>query len=302
MPVTYTPVRYPGGKSKIYPLVDSIIEGNGLVGCTYAEAFCGGAGLAMRLLLNGRVSRVLLNDLDPAVFSMWDAIVHRPDDLCRFLCDTEPTVGEWRRQREVLFSSDSPSFSLGCAAMFLNRVNRSGILRGGPIGGVAQTGKWRMDARYNTGDLCRKIGTISARSTDIGLYNMDGAEFIEDALPAQEGPVFANFDPPYVEKGPSLYANAFGEADHRHLAETIARCPVPWMVTYDADPLVDELYGVFTRYDLSVGYSAARVRVGREILVAGPGLRVSGCPGCGQRRPALDSDRMVGPVSAVAIG
>lgn len=289
MPVTCTPVRYPGGKSKIYPLVDSIIEANGLVGGAYAEAFCGGAGLAMRLLLKGRVSRVLLNDLDPAVFSMWEAIVHSPDDLCRFLCDTVPTVDEWRRQREVLLSSDSPSLALGCAALFLNRVNRSGILRGGPIGGMAQAGRWRMDARYNTADLCRKIGAISARSTDIGLYNMDGAEFVEDVLPTQEGPVFANFDPPYVEKGPGLYANAFGEEDHRRLAETIAGCPLPWMVTYDEDPLVDEVYAGFDRYDLSVGYSAARVRVGNEILVAGPGLRVSGFPGCGRRRPSPPS-------------
>lgn len=272
MPVTYTPVRYPGGKSKIYPIVDAIIEENGLVGCAYAEAFCGGAGLAMRLLLKGRVHRVLLNDLDPAVFSMWDAIIHHSDCLCRFLCDTKPTVEEWRRQREVLLSSDSPSLDLGCAAMFLNRVNRSGILRGGPIGGMAQSGRWHIDARYNTDDLCRKIAAISERSADIEIHNMDGAEFIENVLPSQDGPVFANFDPPYVEKGPGLYANAFKEEDHRRLAETIAACPVPWMVTYDADPLVDEVYGGFARYDLSVGYSAARVRVGNEILVAGPGL------------------------------
>lgn len=274
MPVTYTPVRYPGGKSKIYPLVDSIIEANGLVGGAYAEAFCGGAGLAMRLLLKGRVSRVLLNDLDPAVYSMWDAIVHSPDDLCRFLCDTVPTVDEWRRQRDVLLSSDSPSLALGCAALFLNRVNRSGILRGGPIGGVAQTGRWRMNARYNTADLCRKVTSISERAGDIELFNMDGIDFTRDVLPSLGNGVFANFDPPYVEKGPGLYANAFGEEDHRRLGEVIAGCPVPWMVTYDADPLVDEVYGDFDRYDLAVGYSAAKVRVGNEILVAGPGLEI----------------------------
>ena len=76
MPTTYTPLRFPGGKSKIYPLVDSIIEENDLVGCTYSEAFCGGAGLAVKLLLKGRVSRIVLNDIDPAVYSAWDAIVN----------------------------------------------------------------------------------------------------------------------------------------------------------------------------------------------------------------------------------
>ena len=48
----------------------------------------------------------------------------------------------------------------------------------------------------------------------------------------------------------------------------------PWIVTYDAVPLVDEMYKGFARYDLEVGYSAARVRREREILVAGPGVTI----------------------------
>lgn len=47
MPLTYTPLRFPGGKSKIYPFVSALLETNELVGCTYAEGFCEGAGLAI---------------------------------------------------------------------------------------------------------------------------------------------------------------------------------------------------------------------------------------------------------------
>ena len=100
MPTTYTPIRYPGGKSKIFPLVDSIIAESGLGGCTYAEAYCGGAGLAMKLLLLGRVSRVILNDVDPAVYSMWDAIVNHTDELCAFIDGAELSIPEWKAQRE----------------------------------------------------------------------------------------------------------------------------------------------------------------------------------------------------------
>lgn len=277
MPTTYTPIRYPGGKSKIYPAVERIISSSGLEGCVYAEAFCGGAGLAVKLLLKGDVSRIVLNDVDPAVFSMWDAIVNHPEELCSFLAGTEPTVDEWDRQHDLLASSSSPSLELGMAALFLNRTNRSGILRGGPIGGRGQTGVWAIGARYNPDGLCAKVRRIAARSGDIELRNLDASDFIEAVLrpmATNGGRVLANFDPPYVEKGPELYQNSFDEGDHRALAREIASCEFPWVVTYDAVPLVDEMYAEFERYDLEVGYSAARVRREREILVAGPHVTV----------------------------
>lgn len=277
MPITYTPIRYPGGKSKIYPTVECVIRASGLEGCAYAEAFCGGAGLAVKLLLKGNVSRIVLNDIDPAVFSMWDAIVNHPEELCAFISGTEPTVDEWERQHRLLISSPSPSLELGMAALFLNRTNRSGILRGGPIGGRGQTGAWGIDARYNPDGLCAKVRRIARRAGDIELHNLDASEFIDAVLRpmATRGePVLANFDPPYVEKGPELYQNSFDEGDHRRLSREIASCEFPWIVTYDAVPLVDEMYEGFARYDLEVGYSAARVRREREILVAGPGVTV----------------------------
>lgn len=277
MPLTYTPIRYPGGKSKIYPVVERIIDESGLAGCTYAEAFCGGAGLAVKLLLMGKVSRVILNDLDPAVYSMWVAIVRHPVELCRFLSETAPTIDEWERQHEVLTSSDEPSAELGMAALFLNRTNRSGILRGGPIGGRGQAGKWDVGARYNPRTLCSKIERISARAEDIELHNLDATDFIGqvlDPVSRREEKLLANFDPPYVEKGPELYKNSFRDADHRSLAARISSCRFPWIVTYDAVPLVDQMYAKFDRYELEVGYSAASVRRAKETLVAGPGIKV----------------------------
>lgn len=273
MPITYTPVRYPGGKSKIYPLVDSIIAESGLEGCTYTEAYCGGAGLAMKLLLLGRVSRVILNDIDPAVYSMWDAIVHHSNELCTFIESAELSIPEWNAQREVYLSSDAPSPELGKAAFYLNRTNRSGILRGGPIGGMSQSGNYGLDARFGRIPLCKKIRAIAARSSDITLYNLDACDFIDTVLAGNDN-VFANFDPPYVDKGPGLYENSYTEDDHRGVAEKIGSCEFPWMVTYDNSPLIIELYKDFDMYLMDVGYSAASVKVGSELLIAGPGIAV----------------------------
>ena len=74
MPRTPSPLRYPGGKAKLYPLVHKIISDNGLLGETYIEPFAGGAGLALKLLLNNDVKRIVLNDFDPAIFAFWSYI------------------------------------------------------------------------------------------------------------------------------------------------------------------------------------------------------------------------------------
>ena len=44
-----SPLRYPGGKAQLFPLVRDIIVANRLNGATYIEPFAGGAGLALKL-------------------------------------------------------------------------------------------------------------------------------------------------------------------------------------------------------------------------------------------------------------
>ena len=86
--------------------------------------------------------------------------------------------------------------------------------------------------------------------------------------------MFANFDPPYVVKGPGLYENSYTEDDHREVAKKIAECEFPWIVTYDDAPLISELYSGFDRYRIRIGYSAASAKKGTEVLIAGRGIEV----------------------------
>ena len=278
MPITYTPLRFPGGKSKIYPFVSSLIKVNALTGCTYAEPFCGGAGLAIKLLLLGEVSRVALNDFDPAVYSAWDAIVRHPDELCEFIGNVDLSINEWERQRDVYKRSHTPSVALGKAAFYLNRTNRSGILKGGVIGGKGQTGRYGIDARFNRDGLCQKVRRIAEVSDRIELSNVDAMDFMLQVAPRLEGRSLVYLDPPYVKKGPGLYESSFGEGQHRALAKSVRSYQGDWMVTYDMDPLVDEIYRPSGEWPISagsleVGYSAHRRRSRKlERLLLSPGL------------------------------
>ena len=67
MPITDTPLRYPGGKSQLTPVIVDILSRNNMLYGEYAEPFAGGAGIAMTLLLTDYVSRIYLNDVDPAI-------------------------------------------------------------------------------------------------------------------------------------------------------------------------------------------------------------------------------------------
>ena len=67
--------------------------------------------------------------------------------------------------------------NLGFSTFFLNRTNRSGILKAGVIGGYDQTGNYKIDARFNKDDLIKRIQRIADYADRIHLSNEDAAKF-----------------------------------------------------------------------------------------------------------------------------
>lgn len=272
MPTTYTPIRYPGGKTKLYPEIKAILESNDLLGHPYAELFAGGAGLAIKLLLKGDVPSIVINDYDRAVYCMWNAVVNHAEDLCEFIDSAVLDVETWKAMRTVYRNSDDVGdFELGKAAFYLNRTNVSGILSGGVIGGLKQAGNYKMDVRFNRETLKKKVMDIAARRGDIEVTRLDAEDFINDRMSDSE--LFAYLDPPYVQKGPGLYRSAFDEAKHRSLARKVGDARSKWVVTYDADDLIDDIYGNYERGDLEISYTANVKTVGKEKIILGPGLK-----------------------------
>lgn len=271
MPATYTPIRYPGGKTKLYPEIKAIMEKNCLVNCPYAEVFAGGAGLAIKLLMKGDVPSIVINDYDRAIFCIWDAIVNNGDEMCKFIDNVPLNIETWRYCREVYRNrNEADDFELAKAAFYLNRTNVSGILGGGVIGGQDQTGNFKMDARFNRETLCRKIGAIFALRNSIRVTRLDAEAFISEEL--QDSTVFAYLDPPYVKKGPGLYRSSFDEAKHRALAKMVSTCQSKWVITYDDDALIEDIYAGYSSFDINISYTANIRAVGKEKIILGPGL------------------------------
>ena len=155
-----SPLRYPGGKNRLAGFIRIAIQNLEIQDCTYVEPFAGGAGVALTLLLDGTVNRIVINDYDKAIYSFWRAVKQEPKALIDRIIETPVTIDEWYRQREIYSSATTYSLDLAFATLFLNRTNRSGILNAGPIGGYSQSGEWKLNVRFDKDAIIEKINSI----------------------------------------------------------------------------------------------------------------------------------------------
>ncbi|MBE3128290.1 MAG: DNA adenine methylase, partial [Actinobacteria bacterium] len=181
-----SPLRYPGGKTSLWKYLGSVIEENKIEEAIYIEPFAGGAGAALNLLVNGYVKKIVLNDLDERIYKFWKAVLNDTDEFIARIISTPLSITEWRRQKELLrdkdFVREGSAIDVGFASFFLNRCNRSGILSAGPIGGIKQTGEWKIDARFNKTELISRIEKIAQFQERIEIYNKDGLIFLKEYL------------------------------------------------------------------------------------------------------------------------
>jgi DNA adenine methylase len=272
MPITDTPLRYPGGKTQLTPFVTELLRTNDLLQSVYCEPFAGGAGIACRLLLNGTVSEVWINDIDPAIYAFWYSVLHTTDELCERIERVSINMTEWHRQRRVQTDGRASVLSLGFSTFFLNRTNRSGILRGGVIGGKDQKGNYPLDCRFDRDDLVRKIRRIALYREQIHLSCLDARLYIGSALKKLPSHALVNVDPPYYRAGPDLYTNSYQHKDHAALARAVRSMPHRWMLTYDDADEIRAMYLGLRQFRKTLTYYAQVKRAAAELLVLSDSL------------------------------
>ncbi len=256
-----SPLRYPGGKGRLGPWIASLLKANDLDGGCYAEPYAGGAGVAMYLLLRKHVRRIVINDADPAVYAFWHTIVQEPDALIDEIQTRAPTMETRAFAKDVLANMGVHSKAeIAFATFFLNRTSRSGILKGGVIGGKAQNGKYKLDARYNRTDLIARIQAIAAERKHIQVYGLDAIEFLNKVGKKLPKKTLIYLDPPYYVKGSQLYRNCYGHEDHIDVATVARRLTHPTLITYDDAPEIRKIYKGMKATLLSLHYSTHSAR------------------------------------------
>lgn len=272
---TSSPLRYPGGKSAMAGLLSQVRSLNGLGDRAIAEPFAGGAGASLSLLYLEEAREIYVNDADPAIYDFWWTLVNRPRSFIDMLSKTRVSMAEWYRQRDLYRHRGRLSrLRRGFSAFYLNRCNRSGVIKnGGPIGGVNQAGKWRLNARFNKPDLRRRCEKVAEYRDRVHVSCRDGIDFIR-SLDAES--TFFFIDPPYFVKGKTLYLNALDEEYHAALAARLeSMADAAWVLTYDECREICRMYrGWATIRRFSLGYSAAHRRSGKEVLIAPRWMRL----------------------------
>jgi DNA adenine methylase len=275
----HSPLRYPGGKAALAPLLAQIIHLNKLTNVVYVEPYAGGAGAALSLLMSEQVTRIVINDLDPRISSFWTSLLRFPERFIDLVRTTPITIDEWRRQQDIYINyRRHSSLRIGFATFFLNRCNRSGILvMGGPIGGYGQEGRWKLNARFNRDELCDRLKRIAAYRDRIKVSGLDALDFLRTiAEPIAEcETVLAYLDPPYFVKGSNLYYNSYtGDAHAKVARYLLESCPFRWILSYDNVAEISDLYREVRRVPFDLSYTAYHWRAGRELMISRLDLRL----------------------------
>lgn len=262
----YSPLRYPGGKSCIFSFVGKLFYENNLLGVNYAEPYAGGAGLALRLLFEGYVEKIYINDIDRSIYAFWHTVLNDTQKFCKWIEKVEVNVDEWRHSKKLHSNPKYlTDFELAQSTFFLNRTNVSGIITGGPIGGLDQKGKYKIDCRFNKQDLINRIQRIASLRERIIISNLDGVDFLKKMDGRQED-IFIYLDPPYFAKGAHLYLNFYKEKDHRKLSKYVSKLNKRWMVSYDNQDFIINLYAGQKKLSYKLSQCVTN-RIGDEVLI-----------------------------------
>ena len=276
MATTDTPLRYPGGKRRLKNYIRLTLKLNSMEGGLYVEPFAGGAAVALGLLFEEAVSQIMINDIDPTLYAFWYSVLNHTDELCEKIENTPVNVESWHQQKAIFTQCDiDDPVELGYATFFLNRTNRSGILSAGIIGGLSQTGEWKIDARFTKNNLITAIRKISKHKSQITLTKLDARAFIREYSSSFDKKTLTYLDPPYYHKGQKLYLNALEPDDHALIAHSVLNdLKTPWIISYDNTPEINDLYPNNRQASFPLRYSAANRYDGSEVIIYSDQLKI----------------------------
>lgn len=262
-----TPLRYPGGKGRLSNFIELVLQENNMLDAPYVEIYAGGAGIAFSLLFDDFSTHIHINDVSRSIYAFWYSVLNETDNLCSRIWATEVSIGEWNRQKYIQnHPEEVPLLDLGFSTFFLNRTNRSGIIKGGVIGGKNQNGPYLLDARFNKKELISRIHRIARYKNRITIYNIDAAEFIRHTLPLLPTKSMVYLDPPYYVKGKGLYDDFYDHEDHALLSTLVRSVQQPWIISYDNVLTVKLMYQDYRYINYKLGYSANERYKGTEIM------------------------------------
>ncbi len=244
--------RYPGGKSKFSNKIIKLLTEQKKDSLQYREPFFGGGSIGLKFLSNNPdIEYAWINDKDVGIACLWSAVINYHQQLKNFVRGFIPSTDLFYQFKTDLTKyhrmpkCSSDVILTGFSKLAIHQMSYSGLgtKAGGPIGGIKQTSKYKIDCRWSPDYICKKIDKFHEQFNQLNVYNhcctwYDFINLIEDT----EYKSLIYLDPPYYIKGNDLYQCGFTIEDHEQLASLLKHTKHNWVLSYDDCSEIRNLY------------------------------------------------------------
>lgn len=261
-----SPLRYPGGKSKVTDLLLPFIP---LDIREFREPFIGGGSvfLAVKNLFQNRIERYWINDINVDLYLFWKYSQNNIDNLVSAVIKVRENYQDGKELYNYLKNQDNNNSEFDIAVRFfiMNRITFSGIM---DSGGYSQQA---FEKRFTESSIER----LKSVSNCLSQVNITCGDY-EDLLMQDGKEVFLFLDPPYFKAVKSKLYGVKGDLhssfDHQRFADNLQKCQHRWLLTYDDCPQVRELFNFadISEFEVQYGmnnYKQKNAAKGKELLI-----------------------------------
>ena len=253
-----TPLRYPGGKSKaiktLSPWFPKTIS-------EYREPFIGGGSIAIEVTKSNPDIPVWINDLYVPLYNFWVQLRDRGEELSeRVREEKQRTLDEgdkdkvtasakelFNKYKEEIDTYDD--FEKAVAFFIMNKCSFSGLTENSTFSQSASNSNFSLVG-------ADKLAQFSKLIKDWKITNIDYSEVMK-AIGSPDTFVF--LDPPYDIKD-FLYGKnreMHKSFDHNRFADDVYNCVHKFMITYNVNDRLKELYKNYNLKEWKLRYSMA---------------------------------------------
>ena len=253
-----TPLRYPGGKSKAvktlskwYP--DKISE--------YREPFIGGGSIAIDIAKKNPRIPIWINDLYVPLYNFWVQLRDNGDQLSERVYEekqytldagdpdrvTERARDLFNQYKEEIDSYND--FDKAVAFFIMNKCSFSGLTENSTFSQTASNSNFSLVGADKLREFSKLIQHWKITNLDYSkVMNVDGSDN-----------TFVFLDPPYDIKD-FLYGKnreMHKSFDHNYFAYEVYKCKHKFMITYNLNDRLCELYKDYNLKEWKLRYSMA---------------------------------------------
>ncbi len=253
-----TPLRYPGGKSKAvktlskwYP--DNISE--------YREPFIGGGSIAIDIAKKNPRIPIWINDLYVPLYNFWVQLRDNGDQLSERVYEekqytldagdpdkvTERARDLFNQYKEEIDSYND--FNKAVAFFIMNKCSFSGLTENSTFSQTASNSNFSLVGANKLKDF----------SKIIKYWNITNLDYAEVMHSHATDDAFIFLDPPYDIKD-FLYGKnreMHKSFDHNRFAQEVYKCKSKFMITYNLNDRLCELYKDYNLKEWKLRYSMA---------------------------------------------